>query len=317
MKRINNTKQASRKIYEARINKVLAYINDNLSEKLTLDKLAEVSCFSPYHFHRIFHAYLNETPGDFVNRLRIEKAGSCLVVYPDEPVTDILFKCGFDSPSSFARSFKNHFGVSASEFREQFLKDSKNCKPESKNSKEPPSAVSYFWSVSKTTLQNNIDEEEEMKSEIKVMPKIHAACLTHYEGYNSKIGKLYEKLCMWAGPKGLINKETIFFGVSLDNPDITPEDKCRYNACISVPEHITDDPEVMITDIPEAKCVTAYFEGKQEEIPGAYDNLFKSVLPANGLQPDDMPAYEIYLSDPNETPEKLFKMQICIPVKSL
>ncbi len=55
----------SQKEYISRINKVIDYINDNISEKINLEKLAEIACFSQYHFHRIFTAIIKETPVDF------------------------------------------------------------------------------------------------------------------------------------------------------------------------------------------------------------------------------------------------------------
>ncbi|MBU0677339.1 MAG: AraC family transcriptional regulator [Verrucomicrobia bacterium] len=44
--------------HQIRLTRVMAYINGHLSEKLSLDILAGVACFSPYHFHRLFQAYI-------------------------------------------------------------------------------------------------------------------------------------------------------------------------------------------------------------------------------------------------------------------
>jgi AraC family transcriptional regulator len=51
--------------YTERIYQAVDYISDHLSDEITLNKLAEVACFSPFHFHRIFTAITGETPREF------------------------------------------------------------------------------------------------------------------------------------------------------------------------------------------------------------------------------------------------------------
>jgi len=67
--------------YKNRINKVFDYIERNISEQLTLEELADVASFSKYHFVRIFFGITGETPFQFINRIRLEKAAMCLVIY--------------------------------------------------------------------------------------------------------------------------------------------------------------------------------------------------------------------------------------------
>ena len=47
--------------YLHRINKVIDYIEHHLNEELNIEKLSEVACFSPFHFNRIFSAFVGET----------------------------------------------------------------------------------------------------------------------------------------------------------------------------------------------------------------------------------------------------------------
>lgn len=49
-------KTSTREEYSKRLNTVIEYINNHLSEKMSVDTLASISNFSPYHFHRITHA---------------------------------------------------------------------------------------------------------------------------------------------------------------------------------------------------------------------------------------------------------------------
>jgi len=68
----------TRKEYERRINAALDHIDRALGEDISLGKLATLACFSPFHFHRIFSAFVGEPPAEYVRRLRLEKAAILL-----------------------------------------------------------------------------------------------------------------------------------------------------------------------------------------------------------------------------------------------
>lgn len=60
------------------IQKVLNYIEQNLNLKLSLELLAKLSTYSPFHFHCVFTGIVGETPADYVKRLRLEMAAHFL-----------------------------------------------------------------------------------------------------------------------------------------------------------------------------------------------------------------------------------------------
>ena len=107
----------TRPIYIERVNAAIDYIERHLGDELRLEEIAAVAHFSPYHFHRIFGLLVGETLNRFVHRLRLEKAATWLVQQPDRSVTDIASASGLGTPSSFARSFRDMFGMTASEWR--------------------------------------------------------------------------------------------------------------------------------------------------------------------------------------------------------
>jgi AraC family transcriptional regulator len=117
--------------YAARFNRVVDHIQAQLAEPLDLETLAGVACFSPCHFHRLFHGWMGETIHDFIVRLRVERAAAQLAYDPAKSVTAIALDCGFSSSATFARAFKAFHGVSASEWRNNRKigqADRKNCK---------------------------------------------------------------------------------------------------------------------------------------------------------------------------------------------
>ncbi len=56
------------------VNDTIDYISKNLKEKITIDDLADVSCFSKFHFHRVFKSIIGENIYSFIKRVRLKKA---------------------------------------------------------------------------------------------------------------------------------------------------------------------------------------------------------------------------------------------------
>ncbi|MFS1519470.1 helix-turn-helix transcriptional regulator [Bacillus sp. SCS-151] len=99
------------------MNKSEDYIEKNLSEKISLDDLANNANMSKYHFHRIFSKYSSETVKQFVTRIKIERSGIFLAVRTDLSITDIAFRYGYNDLSTYNKAFKRHLGMSPLEFR--------------------------------------------------------------------------------------------------------------------------------------------------------------------------------------------------------
>ena len=119
---------ATRKEYERRLNTALDFIDRNLGDDISLAKLASVACFSPYHFHRIFSAFVGEPPAEYVRRLRLEKAAILLVNDASAPVTQIALACGFSTSALFCRLFKARFGMTPTAWREAGTKSARTDK---------------------------------------------------------------------------------------------------------------------------------------------------------------------------------------------
>src|SRR5512132_3788127 len=86
-------------------------------DELTLDEIASHVCLSPFHFQRIFKQQTGETPKEYLNRIRLENAIQRIYVDRHMTVFEVALECGFTSQAAFARSFRQKFGVSATEFR--------------------------------------------------------------------------------------------------------------------------------------------------------------------------------------------------------
>jgi AraC family transcriptional regulator len=99
-----------------RLNRVLEYINTNLSDKLELGVLSEVVGLNLYHFARAFKQSTGETPHQYVLRRRIERAKEFLR-HSRLPVVEASARTGFVDQSHFSKVFRRIVGVAPSEYR--------------------------------------------------------------------------------------------------------------------------------------------------------------------------------------------------------
>jgi len=328
---LDNRQSNLREEYTARINRVIDYIEANIDKDLSLAALANVALFSPFHFHRVFKAMVGETLNGFIQRLRLEKAADKLKTNPKKSITKIAFECGFSSSSTFARSFRESFGTSASDWRwGGHFKYSKNGEAKSKEGKSVGNIrqdfdvhLYYSEGITKQMWRVEMKTNKELITnvEVKDMPEMHIAYIRHigpYAGNEQLFGKLFNKLFSWAGPRGLLRfPETKVITIYHDNPEITDESKLRTDVCITVPSDAKVDGEIGKSIIPAGKYAIAHFEIRPDQYGDAWSAVYGGWLPESGYQPDDRPCFELYLNAPKEHPECKHIVDIYAPVKPL
>ncbi|MDQ2691277.1 MAG: AraC family transcriptional regulator [Chloroflexota bacterium] len=99
------------------IEDVMRYIRAHLGEPLDRETLAAVAGFSVPHFHRVFTAHVGESAISYIRRIRLERAGRKLRMGAVD-ITEVALAAGYDRHASFSKAFKQHFGLSPSEFRQ-------------------------------------------------------------------------------------------------------------------------------------------------------------------------------------------------------
>jgi len=110
---------AQRGLEQQKLDLVLNYIDDNLSEKLTLEELAGVAGLSAHHFSEAFKKRTGEPPIRFVIRRRVERAAHFLAT-TDRSISDIAHDLGFPSHSHLSTFFKRDVGTPPSAYRNRW-----------------------------------------------------------------------------------------------------------------------------------------------------------------------------------------------------
>ncbi len=316
---------AMRAEYLGRINRVIDHIERNLDRPLPLSELARVACFSPYHFHRIFGAAVGETLHRFIQRLRVERAATMLVTNPGRSITAIAIDCGFSSSATFARAFKDAFGMSATQWREHG--DRTQCQEDRKirkalDNRRKAEGVSDCYLDPETNLPTwRIEMPEALNTTVRVerRPEFSVAYLRHVGPYGQAdvVPRLLATLRSWAVGRDLFDAQTRTLLVAHDNPNVTDHDKLRLSVCLTVPPDTEAEGDVGRMTIPGGKFAVGHFEILPQRIGEAWDVLMGEWMPGSGFQPDDRLCYEEALGDPRQHPEGKIVLDICVPVRPL
>jgi AraC family transcriptional regulator len=275
--------------YHERILRTLAHIQADLDDALELDGLARVACFSPYHFHRVFRGLVGEPVQEHVRRLRLERAAQRLKLQ-DEAVTSVALDAGYESHEAFTRAFHTMFGMSPSQFRAAH-----------EGAPDSPSGVHY----DDASGYHPPDYGAPPPVEIKTLGPQRVVFLRHTGPYD-QVGATWGKLAAWAGARGLFGPGTRFIGVSYDDPQITPPEKLRYDAAITVSRPVQPEGEFGVMEIAGGDYATLMHKGPYETLERAYQMLLGAWLPQSGRELRDAPCFEVYLNSPQNTrPEEL------------
>lgn len=120
-KEIPVIKNSTREEIQKRMNTATDYIYSFYDRDISLDELAQAACLSKFHFLRLFKIAYGTTPHQFITSVKIDRAKMLLKKQEDE-VNVIAKTLGFDSASSFSRSFYNHVKMYPSQFRANFVR---------------------------------------------------------------------------------------------------------------------------------------------------------------------------------------------------
>jgi AraC family transcriptional regulator len=296
----------SNEIYRSRINKAIDYVNDNLNKPISLEELASVACFSPFHFHRIFVAVTGETVNNFTNRIRNEKAAR-LLKFSKKSIADIAIECGFSSASTLSRLFKQYFEISPSGYRKSGqIKNSKIRKELFTDNK-------YHCDMTEEELR------EKFPVEIRQFPERRIAYIRVFDAFKEgKVLAVFGEMVEWAKKMNLFHSESIF-GMSMDDPDVTPKEKYRYEVCITLPQKfmVEQDGFVEITTLPKCRYAVTKVSGDFNLAVAAINFMFDIWLINSLYECEPLHGLELFLDKENICDWSHFEMEFCIPVRPL
>ncbi|MBL0339379.1 MAG: AraC family transcriptional regulator [Rhodospirillaceae bacterium] len=301
-------KTGTTQIYIDRIQRSLEYICQHLDQSVSLETLAKIACFSPFHFHRIFRGLTGETVADLTRRIRLEYAYYMLMQQKLD-VTEATFEVGYENVESFSRAFKKHFTLTH---------QSNHRKSNGRFSNPCFLCCPVEFSPLKLELQPIIGETT-MKVRIEEIKEHPIAYIRHIGPYH-EVGDTYKQLFAWAGSNGLLHPMPNMYGFSWDDPTVVPAHQLRFDAAISMPKdtNLKKEKLVQIIKFPAGLWAITRHQGSYKQIGEIFQEMMGTWVPTSGYMPDDKrPCLEIYLNTPMSTPEPELLTDICIPIQKI
>ncbi|MGE6785277.1 AraC family transcriptional regulator [Ensifer adhaerens] len=274
--------------YERRLHRVSDYIYGHLDGDLDLDRLSEIACLSPHHWHRIYRAVHGETLAGTVKRLRLQRAAADLA-QTDLPVETIAQRSGYPNLQSFNRTFKAAYGLPPARYRKE------------------GSHVAF-----ETASTEGIPDMYEVTlKDIKAFDLVGVG----HSGSYMEIGHAFETLYGTLFSRQLFRPDMEMIGIYLDDPELVPTDKLRSFACVSTKEPMPTDAPLTPQHLDGGRYAVLRHKGPYADMPKAYQWLYGTWLPQSGREIRDSLMFEKYLNNPREVPPTELLSEIYLPLK--
>jgi AraC family transcriptional regulator len=288
--------------------RILDHIHHHLDEELTLEGLARVACFSPYHFHYIFRGIVGEGLGEYIRRLRLERAWHRLLDGA-RPVTEVALGAGYGSHEAFDRAFKGHFGLTPSDARRA-----------GEVMAMVPAGDGRLPEALAARLQRLLqagDDGLQLGVEIRRIEPVRAAAMRQVGPYD-QLDALFDGLMAWAGRHRMLGRTTRVLGLCYDDPEMTPPERCRYDACLALEPDQSVPPGSGVSKIliRGGEYAVAVHRGQHCDLPRTYALVCGQWCPRFGRELRDVPCIENYLCHPRNTSVEDLRTEIYVPLQA-
>lgn len=276
------------------IESAISFIEENITEDLTVGRIATEVNTSAFYFQRGFSMLCGYTVGEYIRMRRLSLAGSELLS-SDIKVIDLAIKYGYDSPDSFTKAFTRFHGCTPTDVR----RGGANLK-------------SFAPLHIKITLEGGtvMEYRMEKKPAFKVMG---VSKMFSYESANKDIPQFWDEVYVTQNPKPVLG----MYGVCFD--DEMAGNQFRY---MIADDYVAEDAEKRSLDVHEIpEHLWAIFPCKGSiplPLQEVNRKIFSEWLPASEYEIAE--GYNIeYYSDPEDykmgmdDPE--YYAEVWIPVK--
>ena len=292
--------------YEQRLNDVLDYVDRHYSRPLSLEQLAKIASFSPFHFHRIFKAYVGETPRAFIERLRLQKAVAMIERSPRKSISEIAIECGFGQSSDLSRSFSAAFGYPPSKHQIGRLAE------DSKIRQDLHLSAGYGFRNRLETIQG-----DHFKVRVEHLPAQRIAFVRLIGvGHPDRMMAALGRLLTWGRRVGIYPGATLV-ATSPDLPDIVPPARYRMDLCMIIPEKFTERGAISFSWIPQARYAMVHCAGDIHKVERCWNFLFADWLPTSGYEPTDLPYVELFRNSDDANGWSHLDLDCCVPIRRI
>lgn len=278
--------------------KAIDYMEEHLTDKITIEGIAKQANVSSFHFQRIFMILTDMSVGDYLRRRRLTLAAQELS-NTQSKIIDLAFKYGYDTPESFSKAFRKQHGITPSKARK---------------------GIGKLQSYNRLTIQVNLKGAEPMNYRIVTRDAFRTIGIKRKFSSSTEEAGIPGIPEFWDEVNGDGTADRL---LQLTNGQIKGllgicsefnEDKNTTDYWIAA-EHNGDAPvEFPIFDFPASKWVV--FETKGS-VPNAIIHTWKQIysewFPSNGYKQAEIASFEAYI-DSNPYSLNSYN-EIWVPIK--
>lgn len=270
-----------------RVESVLQYIEAHSGDQIDVSALASMASISPYHFHRVFTSHVGEPVLAYIRRLRLEKA-AYRILFMHSSITEVAARAGYSSPAAFTRAFRSHFGTTPKKFARNLIE----------------------------VRPGKCERAEAMPSGpvFRRIPPLSVVGVKRLGAYNRSPWEAWSALRAFLQHSGPGGGELMRIGIPLDWPELTPEPRRRYEACVVC--DAAPDGEFFRKQLGGGTYAVFLHRGPYQTLQAAHECIFWHWFPDAGITLRDAPAFHLYKdADDRSADPATLQTEICIPVE--
>jgi AraC family transcriptional regulator len=277
---------------ESRLARAAMYVRSHIDERISLEVIANVAGFSPYHFHRVFRVAFGENVNAYVTRHRLQRAAYELRT-SSRSITEIGLRCGYESPSAFGRAFARAFDATPSAYRAA-----------GGTAPLPASGL----------LPTPRDIPDPRFETYAVRPALAIRHVGPYDQFAGAFRRVYE--IGWR--RGFLPGARMV-GLSYDSPDLEDHETLRGDACLTlIPGADVAGARadgMRDIELPGGAYAVYRHRGPYERITHAFDVLVAAWVLTGRIELRAAPFLEAYYSDPTTVAPADLECDLAIPIQ--
>lgn len=274
-------KQETKSIHYYSIQRICFYINDHLFDNLDMDLLITMSSLSKYHFRKVFKSITGENIASYIQRLQLEQIAN-MIINTNYTLEQVASQTNYSTKHSLAKAFRKHFGVTTSTYKKVNTKSS--------------------------------NKDIVFLPEIKTITDMQILCLEVGDSYKNRLKYRFKwkRISRFAEQNRLNGK---YISVSLDDPLLTPTDKCRFYLGIIAPINMEAQSGFSLLSIKNGRYAVFKHKGDYKLLYKLYKYIYEEWLPQSEYQPRGTISFEVYLNSPKSTKTTDLETEVYISIE--
>ncbi|MUT68280.1 GyrI-like domain-containing protein [Paenibacillus sp. NEAU-GSW1] len=276
---------------------VMHYIDGNIHNKLSLNELASIVSYSPYHLHRLFKSVTGVNLNAYIANYRLQKVTRYLQWHPHLSLTAIAEQCGFSSLNDLSRKYKAFCGQTATQVREFYSQNRKICIMD-RNISERYFNVNYYNEI-QGDGRSLLKENRSLKVTVKMLPQYRSAYIpllgSHAQSsFQNQLRHAFQRLAAAASRRNTFPFQRLLIGKVHYETDMSESVlNWRYDACVTLPQDWPAD-DLPMTEIPGGSYAVLRIDNDPIHKKSVLDAFYQEWLPDSGHQLSDLPCLEVF-----------------------